>query len=406
MKPIKLVLILIVLLTSSVLGQKVSVDEPAVCYQCHADIEENASMKNVHTAFEGGICSECHNPHASKHAALLDETPLQLCASCHDSFEGVENNSKAHQPVKSGECLSCHDPHASNNNNQLKLNETELCKSCHNEITGWMNSTVVHAPVADNECSNCHNSHMSENGKLLTTKVPELCFECHSADQAFNAAHKGSDDMSQADCTTCHDPHASSNKNLIMSNQHKPFASGNCKSCHLTTGTTLSFKVKDDPKDLCLKCHRTIDKDKDVKFRHVMDDDNSCLNCHNPHASKGSGLLVSAQQQTVCTNCHFSDDTKHKKEFYLTHTELECTTCHDPHSSNEDKYLIEKNLDLCNTCHAEAHKASHPVGEGIIDPRKGEQVTCLSCHKLHGANFPDYLPLDPKMDLCIQCHDK
>jgi hypothetical protein len=25
---------------------------------------------------------------------------------------------------------------------------------------------------------------------------------------------------------------------------------------------------------------------------------------------------------------------------------------------------------------------------------------------MHGARYEDYLPLNPEMDLCIQCHDK
>ena len=61
---------------------------------------------------------------------------------------------------------------------------------------------------------------------------------------------------------------------------------------------------------------------------------------------------------------------------------------------------------LCGECHEEAHNVTHPVGPDVIDPRTEAAVTCLSCHQMHGARFAQYLPLNPDMELCIQCHNR
>ena len=67
-------------------GQAVTVDEPAVCFGCHVDIEEQGKERHIHAAFEAGSCSDCHNPHASRHAALLMDEERVLCLSCHQEI--------------------------------------------------------------------------------------------------------------------------------------------------------------------------------------------------------------------------------------------------------------------------------------------------------------------------------
>ena len=46
------------------------------------------------------------------------------------------------------------------------------------------------------------------------------------------------------------------------------------------------------------------------------------------------------------------------------------------------------------------------MGENTRDPRNGQPLDCLSCHRLHGAPFEKYLPLNPDGDRCIQCHKR
>ena len=212
--------------------------------------------------------------------------------------------------------------------------------------------------------------------------------------------------MGNTDCVTCHDPHASSLASLIMPNQHAPFKSKKCDVCHAETGGS-TFSLVADTKTVCVKCHGSIKQVAGESYAHNLNSERSCLHCHNPHASSGAKLL-SAPQTVTCLKCHFTENkyASMPREKILTHGGMDCSTCHDPHGSADDLYLVDNDLELCAGCHEGAHRSTHPVGPEVIDPRTGKSVTCLSCHTLHGANFDQYLPASPEMDLCIQCHRK
>jgi predicted CXXCH cytochrome family protein len=111
-------------------------------------------------------------------------------------------------------------------------------------------------------------------------------------------------------------------------------------------------------------------------------------------------------QPVLCMSCHFNEEGRKAKENYLTHDGIDCSNCHSPHGADNAKYLITQSVELCTGCHEGPHSASHPVGPSVIDARTGVSVTCLSCHTLHGSDYPRYLSLDPEMALCIQCHRK
>jgi DmsE family decaheme c-type cytochrome len=398
-------LIMVLLLGGKAFSSPVKVDEPKVCYACHDAMESLNKKRSVHTSFKQGICSACHNPHASKHAALIDEDIKTLCLSCHKNVKEEMVKLSAHQPALDGDCLTCHDPHASDYKNQLKQKTVALCVQCHTAVTGWMSSTTVHSPVKSENCAVCHTPHGSESEGLLVRSIPALCFSCHKQDAPFAAAHKGYN-LSKADCLTCHDPHASSKPNLLMANQHAPFKAGTCVSCH-TSGSESAFALVSEPKALCLKCHKQIQDDMNRPYHHNLNDSLSCLNCHNPHAAPASPLLAASQKE-LCFRCHFKGEKYKGKERsqYATHNDMDCSNCHTPHGGNDPKYLKSVGEDLCRGCHPNSHKGSHPMGGEVIDPRTNTTLVCTSCHKLHGADYKMYLPLDPERDLCIQCHKK
>lgn len=384
----------------------IAVDEPSVCLACHSEIEDLFAKQHQHTAFTDGKCSACHNPHASQHASLLDDNIQTLCMKCHEDVGRSTEGRTIHDPVRDGECALCHNPHGSEFTNQLNLPTTELCASCHTAIAGWKNMAVVHSPVEDGECQVCHQPHSSANPGLLVGPIPSICFDCHDQDESFDVLHGGYE-MATANCTTCHNPHATSLGSLLMANQHAPFKSNKCDACHTSSDEKSEFKLVADVKTVCRNCHSSIGKKAGVKFHHNLDDEKSCLNCHNAHSSSVKSLLAGPEPD-VCMACHFSgpEFKDKKKSEYITHNGMDCSNCHSPHGSDNDLYLKTDGMNLCSQCHAEAHKVSHPVGGSIIDPRSQEQLTCLSCHKLHGADYEKFLPLDPSMDLCIQCHQK
>ncbi len=384
-------------------AQTVAVDEPGVCFDCHSNIAAETKAGHVHRAFSAGKCSRCHNPHASKHAALLSTDQGTLCLSCHENVRVEIDQESAHLPAANKECVGCHHPHASEHAGQLRQELTELCGDCHAQSHEWTKRPVVHSPVDDGECLTCHAPHGSTNEGLLKGSVASVCFGCHERDSRFTKAHQGRR-LGNVDCTACHDPHAASRSGLLRANQHAPFAGGDCGTCHPASGDD-EFATKSDVKALCLECHRTIGQFEGMAHHHNLDDDRSCVNCHNPHASDGNALLM-AEPEVLCVRCHFDEPGRREKAFYSTHDGMRCTECHVPHGADNAKYLRRLDVELCARCHEAAHRTSHPVGPEVIDARTGEPVTCLSCHQLHGAAFEKYLPLSPEMDLCIQCHKR
>lgn len=400
-------------LTLSVIGGLVSVttsaqvapvDEPAVCFQCHSDIEVMESENHVHTAFSVGKCSSCHNPHASKHAALLDNSVSDMCSRCHNDITDELAEEFVHHPAEQGKCLDCHDPHASAFSNQLNKEMTDLCSTCHPQAMVWSDAEVLHPPAADGECMTCHKPHASTNDHLLVNQAAALCLDCHETTNAFYTAHKGFK-IDKADCATCHDPHSSQVAGLLRANQHSPFKAGNCKTCH-TQVSTGDFSFGGEVADLCEKCHRSIAGNMELANHQHLEMENSCVNCHNPHASNQTAL-VKSEQKRMCFNCHFKgEDYPKEHNAYMTHDGMDCTNCHAPHGSDSQNMLKRIDVRLCSDCHVRAHKVSHPVGEDIVNPKTGGSMNCLSCHQLHGADYENYLPLDPKMALCLQCHKK
>jgi len=399
------VIMLILFWGASAGAQGISVDEPDICLVCHAEIEALSEKSHVHTAFEAGICSDCHNPHASRHAALLNSASGPLCLECHEDMTLDGAPELSHRPVNEGNCTACHDPHASDYSGQLTQPMLALCVSCHPSTSQWLSSAHVHAPAAGEECLTCHTPHGGAESGLLKTAVPVICFDCHEQDNTFSQAHSGYR-VENANCITCHDPHASSLASFLMPNQHAPFRSKKCDVCH-TEGGGSAFSLTADVKTVCVQCHGSVKRTAQEPYAHNLNDDQSCLHCHNPHASSEAKLL-SGPQTVTCTRCHFTDGeyASMPKERILTHDGMDCSTCHEPHGSANDLYLVDDNMNLCGGCHEGAHRTSHPVGPDVIDPRSGKPVTCLSCHKLHGAAFDQYLPFSQEMDLCIQCHRK
>jgi predicted CXXCH cytochrome family protein len=173
------------------------------CVQCHADV---AAKKVVHAAVQMG-CRTCHDqldatsvPHKSMGKApkgLAAESPA-LCVKCHDKklFEGK----LVHGPVAAGMCTACHDPHASNNVGLLTKEPAALCLDCHAAVKKRPHLIVGFSggghPLGDvkkaNEvadplrsgkpyyCVACHEPHRSDRPRLSRfDKGMQSCQACH-----------------------------------------------------------------------------------------------------------------------------------------------------------------------------------------------------------------------------------
>jgi predicted CXXCH cytochrome family protein len=91
-------------------GFKLLQEEPKLCYECHDNFAEEATV--LHGPVAAGLCSECHHPHRSKNEFLLTKTGQDLCYKCHDEKSIKEN--EEHIDIEDENCITCHDPHGSN----------------------------------------------------------------------------------------------------------------------------------------------------------------------------------------------------------------------------------------------------------------------------------------------------
>jgi len=130
------------------------------------------------------------------------------------------------------------------------------------------------------------------------------------------------------------------------------------------------------------------------------------VTCHTPHAADMPGLVI-GNGRDICLSCHKSIQATIQKSFSIhpkTGAAGRCTACHTPHQSDEPHLLKAAKNAVCQSCHKTHSQFGHPMGTGVIDPRDGTEVSCLSCHLPHGSQQQFMLIANPKRDLCVMCH--
>ncbi len=86
-----------------------SVNDPVVCYRCHADVYAQFSLTSHHPVPEGKMfCGDCHDAHGQMEGNLRAETLNLLCWKCHAEKQGPF--AYEHPPVTEN-CAYCHKPH-------------------------------------------------------------------------------------------------------------------------------------------------------------------------------------------------------------------------------------------------------------------------------------------------------
>ncbi len=381
-----------------------TVDQGEVCIACHDDIASEVGLPVAHPPARDGDCSSCHKPHAARNAGLLLERPAILCVGCHGEIAAELDRPMLHEPVAEGRCTDCHRPHGGSHEGLLAAPGVDLCATCHEVVADWQTRPNRHSPFRNGRCADCHEPHASEHPRLATKSGGAVCAKCHPVSTKFRSVHGGYP-VEQADCRQCHDPHASAQAGLLQPEVHAPFAEGDCRTCHVASGSQAPFELNQTQDRLCGECHaEAVEENRSAAFPHVAGGGSNCAACHNPHAGQGQGLLHSRTNE-LCLSCHDPGGSASGLEGrFETHADLECSVCHAPHGGDRPLLLAEDPIELCSTCHSHQHAITHPLGQGVLDPRNGQAMDCLSCHGLHEAAHDKYLYRDGRRDLCIGCH--
>ncbi len=387
---------------------ELKIQVPELCYQCHGQTKQSLSKAHVHAPFRQGKCISCHNSHATKNKGLLHEAANQQCLGCHESIGALMKKASVHGALKKGACTDCHHPHASSNRALLVTEERNVCWKCHEPLREKLKNTVVHAPFRDGKCSSCHNPHASAQDYQLLSDSNRMCKTCHAPGcRAGGVSIAGT--TKDMDCVGCHSGHSAGSKGLLGPFGHSAFLNRQCDQCH-GSPSAAAMPTKAAGKDLCFLCHK---KDP-AKFREGDihgSDKSGCGACHQPHGSVKKNLTVN--ETAYCTTCH---QTTAKRIAAMAKSfaplrcvpirNLQCFECHVPLHSQQPRYLRGSMMEVCTRCHSTQHRVSHPMGAGVIDPRDGQQMHCMSCHSMHSAKAEYMLIADRKRQLCIQCHKR
>ncbi|MEW6714780.1 MAG: cytochrome c3 family protein [Nitrospirota bacterium] len=282
---LRLLFLLAFLATLSIIAphEKALAEEGCITAQCHSTL---LGAKNIHPAAES--CDNCHqsqltpHPQAKIKTFRLSQEPPDLCATCHEPFG---KKTDIHPPVKDGMCTSCHNPHASDVPKLLLQPVNDLCLTCHFEMSEIIDkSKTVHAPIkTEKGCVSCHSPHESDHDKLLLKTGKELCLECHKniIKKSMTVLHGP---INSGTCTACHNPHGSPEARLLI----KSFPSD------------LYVPYTETTYELCFTCHKREllsspntssatgfrDGDVNLHFLHVnREKGRSCKVCHDLHGS-------------------------------------------------------------------------------------------------------------------------
>lgn len=374
--------------------------QPDLCLVCHEDLQAQLDMTVPHAPAVGGECTACHNAHTSNEQHLLNGKLRTLCQECHEPTAGAHR----HGPYEEGNCERCHEPHGSDNPALLVKSANALCLDCHTTLAERMATETRHGAI-EKGCLACHDGHASDNASLLKSSPSELCATCHDTKtERWRAVHVVPGvESSGGDCMSCHDPHTSAARGLAMlkRNQHPPFESRECNSCHESGSTHVT-----GDRDLCGQCHEeTIAAIDGMPVVHAaMADSAACMTCHSPHVGDTPALLRKTGY-SVCTDCHktinLSDSLVHSP------AKEDCAICHTPHGGSDGSLLVETDpMVLCAGCHEDASKTHfHPMGDNTKNPDNKGKIVCTSCHSPHNSSQKALLLGDPMRGLCVRCHD-
>ncbi|MFQ5791708.1 MAG: cytochrome c3 family protein [Acidobacteriota bacterium] len=207
-------------------------------------------------------------------------------------------------------------------------------------------------------------------------------------------------------CVSCHEEDVLRGRDVI----HEP-ASEDCTTCHdvAITESETRITITEQEPALCLSCHDELERaasgELEASHHPVMD---SCLSCHDPHASAVRQLLVSPLKE-LCADCHDVSDLLVSHRNQVTE-KANCLRCHLPHGSSNARMLTGSRLHPpfadgdCGSCH-------RPLFAGRVRLRARGERLCTACHDEivepveEGGSFHAALKGRRGRAGCISCHD-
>jgi predicted CXXCH cytochrome family protein len=251
----------------------------ANCVQCHNPHQSNQAklmQKFTHPPFADKQCDTCHAPVKDGKVVLTQSDSKALCVTCHSEQAEKIDKAPVQHPGTQGECIACHNPHAGKTPGFIQPDPVNACLACHSEQAEQQKKAHLHQPAFDQGCATCHEPHGGDNNHLLRVKDPNpLCLECHGPDRApeklesehlyviFNGKVKLQEDYFR--------------KTPMLPLK---YGMGHPTDQHPVSGPSEPGNPASPPM--------------------------TCLTCHQPHSSQHANLLVKDQaaDMAFCNTCH------------------------------------------------------------------------------------------------------
>jgi predicted CXXCH cytochrome family protein len=142
----------------------------------------------------------------------------------------------------------------------------------------------------------------------------------------------------------------------------------------------------------CLQCHSDVKPQFSMAVHHKVEEGLiDCTDCHDAHGARGENALHPARWQfMVCTKCHAAAAGPFLYEHAAVKAEG-CMACHVPHGGPNPQLLIQANVNtICLQCHlpsANSTAGRPPEPAHILS---AQNPSCISCHSsIHGSNISD-----------------
>lgn len=289
------------------------------------------------------------------------------------------------------------------------------CTNCHSNLIP-ANASFTHYPAAANLCGTCHDAsanHVAGSDKkgVTTKKADDSCYQCHLKKDDKPHVHPALQ-MGDPSCTNCHDPHSANHRYFVREasigelcmNCHEPHegksihgaekVEKNCLNCHNPHSSSETKLLNMPSGDLCLSCHdkeiptqfatpaRNIPnikkKMKDVPFQHVGALD-GCMTCHKPHSSPNERLLV--EHYSTSNYNTYSGDPSQENPYAL------CFICHDSAILEGTNFTTAfRDEKMVNGVVQKKNLHWFHVRDAAGNSNKKLGRSCRICHDPHGSD--------------------
>jgi DmsE family decaheme c-type cytochrome len=263
----------------------------------------------------------------------------------------------------------------------------ETCQICHEDIYKAIAQSPHHIVDTDKKrgwqgrvCESCHGAgqkhaesadpaEIRNPAKLAAAQTDKICLSCHLNQPTHVGRLQSSHAKNQVSCVSCHKVHANGGADLVIG---KPTAVN----------------------ELCAGCHLNVWAWFQRPYHHRLPEGAmTCVDCHNPH-----GSILPAMTQTFaanepgCFKCH--GDKRGPFTFEHPPVRFEgCPACHEVHGSANPRMLIRAQVQyVCLECHANLPGVNNKTGTiGVVPPafhdlRSPIFRNCTVCHqKIHGS---------------------